>query len=49
MEDFTSLRFTTLSDGVDEESAYASRMDTWIVWETDEATEVDGLAPRGDG
>jgi ribonuclease HI len=39
----------TLSDGVDEESAYASRMDTWIAWETDEATEVDGLAPRGDG
>jgi hypothetical protein len=39
----------TLADRVDEESAYASRMDTWIAWETDEATEVDGLAPRGDG
>jgi hypothetical protein len=39
----------TLADGVDEESAYASKMDTWIAWETDEATEVEGLAPRGDG
>jgi hypothetical protein len=39
----------TLSDGVDEESAYASRMDTWIAWETEEATEVERLAPRGDG
>jgi hypothetical protein len=39
----------TLADGVDEESAYASRMDTWIAWETDEATEVERLAPRGDG
>jgi hypothetical protein len=39
----------TMADGVDEESAYASRMDTWIAWEADEATEVESLAPRGDG
>jgi ribonuclease HI len=39
----------TLSDGVDEESAYASRMDTWIAWETEEATEVERATPRGDG
>jgi hypothetical protein len=38
----------TLSDGVDEESAYASRMDTWIAWETEEATEVSGeFGPPG--
>jgi hypothetical protein len=39
----------TLADGVDEESAYASRMDTWIAWETEEVTEVERLTPRGDG
>jgi hypothetical protein len=39
----------TLADGTDEESAYAARMDTWIVWETEDAAEVESLAPRGDG
>jgi hypothetical protein len=39
----------TLADGTDEESAYAARMDTWIAWETEDAAEVESLAPRGDG
>jgi ribonuclease HI len=39
----------TLADGIDEESAYAARMDTWIAWETEDVAEVERLAPRGDG
>jgi hypothetical protein len=39
----------TLADGVDEESAYAARMDTWVAWETEEAAGVERLTPRGDG
>jgi hypothetical protein len=39
----------SLADGIDEESAYASRMDTWIAWETEEVAEVERLIPRGDG
>jgi hypothetical protein len=39
----------TLADGVDEESAYAARMDTWIAWETEDVAEVERLTPRGDG
>jgi hypothetical protein len=39
----------TLADGVDEESAYASRIDTWIAWETEEVTEVERLTARDDG
>jgi hypothetical protein len=39
----------SLADGVDEESAYASRMDTWIAWETEETAEVGVVTPRGDG
>jgi hypothetical protein len=39
----------TLADGVDEESAYAARMDTWIVWETEDAEMVERSTPRGVG
>jgi hypothetical protein len=39
----------TMADGVDEESAYAARMDTWIVWETEDAEEVERSTPRGVG
>jgi hypothetical protein len=39
----------TLADGTEEESAYAARMDTWIVWETEDAAEVEMSTPRGDG
>jgi hypothetical protein len=39
----------TLADGIDEESAYAARMDTWIAWETEDVAEVERLTPRGDG
>jgi hypothetical protein len=35
----------TLADGVDEESAYAARMDTWIVWETEETRKWRGQPP----
>jgi hypothetical protein len=39
----------TLADGVDEESAYAAKMDTWIVWETEDAEVVERSTPRGVG
>jgi hypothetical protein len=39
----------TLANGVDEESAYATRMDTWIAWETEDVVEVEMSTPRGDG
>jgi ribonuclease HI len=39
----------TLADGVDEESAYASRMDMWIAWETEEVVEVERLTSRSKG
>jgi hypothetical protein len=39
----------TLADRIDEESAYAARMDTWIAWEMEDASEVERLTPRGDG
>jgi hypothetical protein len=39
----------TLADGTNAESAYASRMDTWIAWETEQVVEVERSTPRGDG
>jgi hypothetical protein len=36
-----------MADGVDEESAYAARMDTWIAWETEDTGEVEMSTPPG--
>jgi hypothetical protein len=36
-----------MADGTDEESAYAARMDGWILWEVRDAR--DGIVQRGDG
>jgi hypothetical protein len=33
-----------MTDGTDEDGAYAARMDEWVAWET-----VEGTTPRGEG
>jgi hypothetical protein len=38
-----------LADGIDEGSAYATGMDRWIAWETEEVADAERLTPRGDG
>jgi hypothetical protein len=39
----------TMADRTDEESAYATRLDTWIAWEAEEEGAVERIPPRGDG
>jgi hypothetical protein len=33
-----------INQSIDEDGAYAARMDDWVAWEA-----MDGIAPRGEG